>query len=158
MRWLPAEQADLFFVTLVKSEQHYSPTTMYADRAITERLFQWESQSTTSAASATGQRYVHHAARGSTVHLFVRETRVPDRDLGAPRLPVRRPDDLPAAQRRPAHADRVGAGDPATRRPVRGGPHHRRLRGDDRPSGGVEEPWIACLARVTTVGTGRPRP
>ncbi|WP_435872440.1 DUF3427 domain-containing protein [Micromonospora humida] len=84
VKWLEAEQADLFFVTLVKSEQHYSPTTMYADRAITDRLFQWESQSTTSESSPTGQRYVHHAARGSTVHLFVRETRVPDRDLGAP--------------------------------------------------------------------------
>ncbi|MGC4805111.1 DUF3427 domain-containing protein [Micromonospora sp. DT233] len=84
VKWLPDERADLFFVTLVKSERHYSPTTMYADRAITERLFQWESQSTTSVASATGQRYVNHEEQGSTVHLFVRQTRVPDRDLGAP--------------------------------------------------------------------------
>ncbi|MGN9808203.1 DUF3427 domain-containing protein [Micromonospora sp. BQ11] len=84
VKWLESEQADLFFVTLVKSEHHYSPTTMYADRAITDELFQWESQSTTSAASATGQRYIHHASRGSTVHLFVRESKVPDRDLGAP--------------------------------------------------------------------------
>ncbi|MGC5286936.1 DUF3427 domain-containing protein [Micromonospora sp. DT231] len=81
VKWLPAARADLFFVTLVKSEAHYSPTTMYADRAVTETLFQWESQSTTSAASATGQRY---RTGGSAVHLFVRETRVPDRDLGAP--------------------------------------------------------------------------
>ncbi|MFY1700608.1 DUF3427 domain-containing protein [Micromonospora sp. WMMA1923] len=84
VKWLPDVRADLFFVTLVKAAQHYSPTTMYADRAITETLFQWESQSTTSAASSTGQRYVHHAERGSSVHLFVRESRVPDRDLGAP--------------------------------------------------------------------------
>ncbi|MEW2474029.1 DUF3427 domain-containing protein [Micromonospora gifhornensis] len=84
VKWLPDAQADIFFVTLVKSEQHYSPTTMYADRAITDTLFQWESQSTTSSASATGQRYIHHVERGSTVHLFVRETRVADRDLGAP--------------------------------------------------------------------------
>ncbi|WBB70771.1 DUF3427 domain-containing protein [Micromonospora sp. WMMD812] len=84
VKWLPDAQADLFFVTLVKSETHYSPTTMYADRAITERLFQWESQSTTSAASATGQRYIQHAERGSTVHLFVRETKIGDGDLGAP--------------------------------------------------------------------------
>ncbi|MEV2240805.1 DUF3427 domain-containing protein [Micromonospora sp. NPDC049891] len=84
VKWLPDAYADIFFVTLVKSEQHYSPTTMYADRAITDTLFQWESQSTTSSASATGQRYIHHAARGSTVHLFVRETRIPERDLGAP--------------------------------------------------------------------------
>ena len=54
VKWLPDEQADIFFVTLVKSEQHYSPTTMYADRAITDSLFQWESQSTTSATSPTG--------------------------------------------------------------------------------------------------------
>ncbi|MEU5780382.1 DUF3427 domain-containing protein [Micromonospora lupini] len=81
VKWLPDAQADLFFVTLVKSEAHYSPTTMYADRAITDTLFQWESQSTTSATSATGQRY---ASGGSTVHLFVRETRIADRDLGAP--------------------------------------------------------------------------
>ncbi|MGA3562126.1 DUF3427 domain-containing protein [Melissospora conviva] len=84
VKWLPEEQADIFFVTLVKSEQHYSPTTMYADRAITESLFQWESQSTTSSSSATGQRYVNHAERGSTVHLFIRETKAADRDLGAP--------------------------------------------------------------------------
>ncbi|MFI6825200.1 DUF3427 domain-containing protein [Micromonospora sp. NPDC050187] len=84
VKWLAAERADLFFVTLVKSERHYSPTTMYADRAVTDRLFQWESQSTTSTASPTGQRYVHHAAQGSTVHLFLRESRVADGDLGAP--------------------------------------------------------------------------
>ena len=84
VKWLESEQADIFFVTLVKSEQHYSPTTMYADRAITETLFQWESQSTTSSVSPTGQRYLNHAKRGSTVHLFVRETKVADRDLGVP--------------------------------------------------------------------------
>ncbi|PZG21460.1 DUF3427 domain-containing protein [Micromonospora craterilacus] len=84
VKWLESEQADIFFVTLVKSEQHYSPTTMYADRAVTETLFQWESQSTTSSASPTGQRYINHAKRGSTVHLFVRETKVAERDLGVP--------------------------------------------------------------------------
>jgi uncharacterized protein DUF3427 len=63
---------------------HYSPTTMYQDRAITQQLFQWESQSTTSAASPTGQRYIHHAGRGSTVRLFVRESKESDGDLGAP--------------------------------------------------------------------------
>jgi superfamily II DNA or RNA helicase len=91
VKWLPDEQADLFFVTLVKSEEHYSPTTMYADRAITDELFQWESQSTTSSESPTGQRYIHHVERGSTVHLFVRESKVPDRDLGAPPYLYARP-------------------------------------------------------------------
>jgi hypothetical protein len=47
---------------------------MYRDYAISRDLFHWESQSTTSAASPTGQRYIHHAERGSRVCLFVRET------------------------------------------------------------------------------------
>nr|MDT0656846.1 DUF3427 domain-containing protein [Micromonospora sp. DSM 115978] len=84
VKWLADEEADLFFVTLVKSERHYSPTTMYQDRAVTAELFQWDSQSTTSAASPTGQRYINHVRDGSTVHLFVRETKVADGALGAP--------------------------------------------------------------------------
>jgi hypothetical protein len=57
---------------------------MYQDRAITPSVFQWESQSTTSTASPTGQRYVNHASRGSSVHLFLRESKEADGDLGAP--------------------------------------------------------------------------
>jgi hypothetical protein len=84
VRWAENEHADVFFVTLRKTERHYSPTTMYQDRAITPSLFQWESQSTTSEASPTGQRYIHHRVRGSTVHLFIRETKEADGDMGAP--------------------------------------------------------------------------
>jgi hypothetical protein len=43
-----------------------------------------ESQSLTTEASPTGQRYINHARFGSTVHLFVRETKEADGDLGAP--------------------------------------------------------------------------
>ena len=60
---------DAFFVTLVKSEKAYSPTTMYRDYPISRSLFHWESQSTTRPASPTGQRYIHG---NSTVLLFVR--------------------------------------------------------------------------------------
>jgi Domain of unknown function (DUF3427) len=42
-----SERADAFFVTLRKTERHYSPTTLYQDYAISPRLFHWESQSTT---------------------------------------------------------------------------------------------------------------
>jgi superfamily II DNA or RNA helicase/HKD family nuclease len=84
VRWVEEEQADVFFVTLRKTEKHYSPTTMYQDRAISPSLFQWESQSTTSVGSPTGQRYLHHRDRGSTVHLFIRESKEADGDLGAP--------------------------------------------------------------------------
>jgi superfamily II DNA or RNA helicase/HKD family nuclease len=67
--------ADLFFVTLEKTEQHYSPSTLYRDYAISPELFHWESQNTTSEASPTGQRHIHHRAQGVTPLLFVRERR-----------------------------------------------------------------------------------
>lgn len=65
-----AFNADILFVTLKKSEAEYSPTTMYRDYPVSPTLFHWESQSTTSVASPTGQRYV---AGSSSVLLFVRE-------------------------------------------------------------------------------------
>ncbi|GAB2762144.1 DEAD/DEAH box helicase [Nocardioides salsibiostraticola] len=69
--WYSAEHnVDAFFVTLKKSEADYSPTTMYADYPISPTLFHWESQSTTSVASPTGQRYLQGT---STVFLFVRQ-------------------------------------------------------------------------------------
>jgi hypothetical protein len=73
--WHEASQTDLFFITLQKTEKHYSPTTRYRDYAISDRLFHWESQSTTAAASAMGQRYINHEARGTNVVLFVRSSR-----------------------------------------------------------------------------------
>ena len=63
---------DLFFVTLEKTEGHYSPSTMYRDYAISPELFHWESQSQTSLESGTGQRYIHHRSRHTNVILFVR--------------------------------------------------------------------------------------
>jgi hypothetical protein len=70
---LPDLRADVFFVTLQKTEKDYSPTTMYQDYAINDRLFHWQSQSTTSADSRTGQRYINRAEQGYTVLLFGRE-------------------------------------------------------------------------------------
>lgn len=61
---------DALFVTLKKSEAHFSPSTRYRDYALSPTLFHWESQSTTTLTSPTGQRYVNG---GSTVLLFVRE-------------------------------------------------------------------------------------
>ncbi len=60
---------DAFFITLKKSEADYSPTTMYRDYPISPTMFHWESQSTTSVESPTGQRYL---SGSSTVLLFVR--------------------------------------------------------------------------------------
>jgi hypothetical protein len=73
--WHQPSQCDLLFITLNKSEALFSPSTRYRDLALGPSLFHWESQSTTTAASPTGQRYIHHEARGSRVLLFVREHR-----------------------------------------------------------------------------------
>jgi hypothetical protein len=67
--------SDLFFVTLEKSEREYSPSTLYKDYAISPTLFHWESQSTTSQRSPTGQRYIQQHQRGGNVLLFVRQRR-----------------------------------------------------------------------------------
>jgi superfamily II DNA or RNA helicase len=68
--YLPELNVDAFFVTLQKSEADYSPTTLYRDYPISPTLFHWESQSTTSVASATGQRYTNGP---SVKFLFVRQ-------------------------------------------------------------------------------------
>jgi superfamily II DNA or RNA helicase len=78
------EKADVFFITLRKTEEHYSPTTRYNDYAQSPSLFHWESQSTTPERSVTGKRYINHDRMGSTVHLFIRENKVEDGSLGAP--------------------------------------------------------------------------
>ncbi len=70
--------SDLFFVTLEKSEREYSPSTLYKDYAISPVLFHWESQSTTTQQSNTGQRYIHHRDRHGNILLFVRSRRKQD--------------------------------------------------------------------------------
>lgn len=77
-------RADLLFITLRKSEGDYSPTTMYDDYAVSPTRFHWESQSTTAAASKTGQRYIHHRDRGDRILLFVRERRKDARGVTLP--------------------------------------------------------------------------
>ena len=64
---------DAFLITLKKSDTDFSPTTMYRDYAISPELFHWESQSTTSVESPTGQRYLNHRSLGSSILLFVRD-------------------------------------------------------------------------------------
>lgn len=73
VKYLQDKNIDLLFVTLNKSEKEYSPTTLYDDYSISEKFFHWQSQSTTSESSETGQRYMSHKARGTRVLLFVRD-------------------------------------------------------------------------------------
>ena len=73
VKWLEDKKVDVFINTLNKADKDYSPTTMYKDYSVNETLFHWQSQSTTSESSNTGQRYINHAKLGSKVLLFVRE-------------------------------------------------------------------------------------
>ena len=75
VKWLPEKKLDVLFVTLNKSDKDYSPTTMYQDYSINKTLFHWQSQSTTSDRSKTGQRYIHHRAEGSRILLCVRDAK-----------------------------------------------------------------------------------
>ncbi|MCY7365097.1 MAG: DUF3427 domain-containing protein [Frankiaceae bacterium] len=80
--WAESTTTDALLINLRKTEQRFSPTTMYRDYAISPELFHWESQNATSTTSATGRRYLTHRAMGTRVVLFVRET--PTDELGAP--------------------------------------------------------------------------
>ena len=71
-----ATGSNLFFIPLEKPEREDSPSTLYKDYAISPELVHWESQSTTSQVSATGQRYIHHARNGESILLFVRQRRL----------------------------------------------------------------------------------
>ena len=74
VKWAAQSKTDIMAFTLSKTPGRFSPTTMYRDYAISQHLVHWESQSQTSEASPTGQRYIHHAEQGSYVALFARET------------------------------------------------------------------------------------
>ena len=78
VRYVEHLDADVFTFTLQKTERHYSPTTLYRDYVMAQDLIHWESQSTTSTTSKTGQRYLTHRERGGHILLFARETEKDD--------------------------------------------------------------------------------
>ena len=68
------KNTELLFVTLEKTEDKYSPTTMYDDYAISEKLFHWQSQNSTKPNSSKGQSYIYHQKNDKNIILFVRES------------------------------------------------------------------------------------
>jgi hypothetical protein len=74
VRNVPGIRSDAFTFTLHKTERNYSPTTLYRDYVMSHELVHWESQSTTSVESPTGQRYLNHRRDGTHILLFARET------------------------------------------------------------------------------------
>jgi superfamily II DNA or RNA helicase len=68
-----ALNTELLFINLIKSEENFSPTTMYDDYAINERLFHWQSQNAAGPDTPKGLSYVKHREGGKKIMLFVRE-------------------------------------------------------------------------------------
>lgn len=62
--------ADLLFVTLQKTEEGFSPKTMYRDHAVSPTIFHWETPYAVHPDTPTGRRYIRG---GSQVLLFVRQ-------------------------------------------------------------------------------------
>ncbi|MDR2224103.1 MAG: DUF3427 domain-containing protein [Flavobacteriaceae bacterium] len=66
---------ELLFINLQKSEEDFSPTTMYDDYAINEILFHWQSQNQTAADSPKGLSYINQKENNKKIALFARETK-----------------------------------------------------------------------------------
>ncbi|WP_202946842.1 DUF3427 domain-containing protein [Nitritalea halalkaliphila] len=64
---------ELLFINLIKSEEDFSPTTLYDDYAITESLFHWQSQNSAGPETPKGISYIKHEEIGKIILLFVRE-------------------------------------------------------------------------------------
>lgn len=75
VKYLKDKDTDLLFITLNKANKYYSPTTAYHDYSISDKLFHWQSQSTTSDTSATGMRYRSRDGKFGNILLFVREAK-----------------------------------------------------------------------------------
>jgi superfamily II DNA or RNA helicase len=73
--WIEGMNAEIFFVTLDKSEKAFSPSTRYEDFAVSPTRFHWQSQSTTGENSVTGRRYILQKENGARFLLFVRPKR-----------------------------------------------------------------------------------
>lgn len=68
-----ALNTELLFINLVKSEENFSPTTMYDDYAIDEHLFHWQSQNSAGPNTSKGLSYIKHQKNEKKILLFVRE-------------------------------------------------------------------------------------
>jgi superfamily II DNA or RNA helicase len=64
---------EILFINLIKSEENFSPTTMYDDYAISETLFHWQSQNSAGPETKKGKSYINHQKNNKKILLFVRE-------------------------------------------------------------------------------------
>ncbi|OIQ23216.1 MAG: restriction endonuclease subunit R [Lacinutrix sp. MedPE-SW] len=64
---------ELLFINLIKSEENFSPTTMYDDYAVNELLFHWQTQNSARPDKGKGLSYIKHQEENKRILLFIRE-------------------------------------------------------------------------------------
>jgi len=64
---------ELIFINLIKSEEDFSPTTMYDDYAINETLFHWQSQNSAGPETEKGKAYINQNENDRKILMFIRE-------------------------------------------------------------------------------------
>lgn len=73
-------RVEVLFVTLEKSAEHYTPTTLYDDYPISPNRFHWQSRSVTSEEHVSGRRYLCASIGAEDqVNLFVRQRQKDER-------------------------------------------------------------------------------
>lgn len=70
--------SDAFFITRLKGDKEFSPTTMYKDHAKSQSIFHWESPNNTTLISDPGKRYI---SNDSTKMLFIRQSKKKEMDI-----------------------------------------------------------------------------
>ena len=71
-------QSDALFITRLKGDKDFSPTTMYKDHAKSQSIFHWESPNNTTLISAPGRRYT---SDDCTKMLFIRQSKRMQMDI-----------------------------------------------------------------------------
>ena len=69
---------DSFFITRLKGDRDFSPTTMYKDHAKSQTIFHWESPNNTTLISDPGKRYM---SNDTTKMLFIRQSKRMQMDI-----------------------------------------------------------------------------
>jgi hypothetical protein len=64
---------ELLFINLIKTEENFSPTTMYDDYAVSESIFHWQTQNQSRPDYGKGLSYINHLKTNKRILLFIRE-------------------------------------------------------------------------------------
>ena len=70
---IPKLNTELLFIDLIKSEKDFSPSTLYQDFAVSERLFHWQTQNSARPDLGKGLAYINQNKLKKIILLFVRE-------------------------------------------------------------------------------------